>query len=59
LGLKIIAGRDFSAQFATDSLEAALINRTAARDLGYTPEQAVGKWIKKPVRDSVRERLLA
>ena len=51
LGLKIIAGRDFSAQFATDTTNAALINRTAAKELGYTPQQALGKWIKNNGRD--------
>ena len=30
LGLKIIAGRDFSSQYATDTTDAVLINRTAA-----------------------------
>ena len=45
LGLKIIAGRDFSPAFITDSTNSVLINHTAATNLGYTPEQAVGKWI--------------
>ena len=46
LGLKIIAGRDFSPAFITDSTNSVLINHTAATNMGYTPEQAVGKWIK-------------
>jgi putative ABC transport system permease protein len=51
LGLKIIAGRDLSESFTTDSAQAVLINRNAATKLGYTPEQAIGKWIKnKTVR---------
>jgi putative ABC transport system permease protein len=58
LGLKIIAGRDFSAQYATDSTDAVLINRTAATKLGFTPEEAVGKWIKNTVRDSARRRVI-
>lgn len=45
LGLKIIAGRDFSPAFITDSTNSVLINHTAATNMGYTPEQAVGKWI--------------
>ncbi|WP_218919518.1 ABC transporter permease [Spirosoma rigui] len=52
LGLKIIAGRDFSPQFPSDTTRAALINRTAAARLGWTPEQAVGKWLKNTLRDS-------
>jgi len=58
LGLKIIAGRNFSSQYATDTTDAMLINRTAAAKLGFTPEQAVGKWIKNTVRDSVRRRVV-
>ncbi|HEY8733965.1 MAG TPA: ABC transporter permease, partial [Puia sp.] len=46
LGIKMLAGRDLSASFPTDSAHSALINHTAATFLGYTPEQAVGKWIK-------------
>jgi putative ABC transport system permease protein len=58
LGLKIIAGRDFSPQYATDTTDAVLINRTAATELGFTPDQAIGKWIKNPVRDSLRRRIV-
>lgn len=58
LGLKIIAGRDFSPQFATDSTDAVLINRTAAIKLGITPDQAIGKWIKNTIRDSTRRRII-
>jgi putative ABC transport system permease protein len=58
LGLKIIAGRDFSPQFQTDTTQAVLINRTAAKDLGFTPEQSIGKWIKNTVRDSERRRVV-
>ncbi|HEY9195253.1 MAG TPA: ABC transporter permease [Mucilaginibacter sp.] len=58
LGLKIIAGRDFSPQFATDTTNAVLINRTAARNLGFTPEQAIGKWIKNTVRDDKRRTIV-
>lgn len=57
LGLKIIAGRDFSESFGTDSAQAVLINRTAASKLGYTPEQAIGKWIKNVSRDSLRRTI--
>ncbi|WP_276483888.1 ABC transporter permease [Paraflavitalea pollutisoli] len=58
LGLKIIAGRDFSAQFPTDSSDALLINQTAAAELGFTPEQAIGKWMKNVSRDSVSRRIV-
>ncbi|MDB5223547.1 MAG: FtsX-like permease family protein [Chitinophagaceae bacterium] len=58
LGLKIIAGRDFSAQYATDTTDAALINYTAAAKLGFTPQQAVGKWIKNTIRDKTKRRII-
>lgn len=58
LGLKIIAGRDFSAQFPTDTTDAVLINKTAATKLGWSPEQAIGKWMKNTVRDSLRRRVI-
>ncbi|EOR93500.1 putative ABC transporter permease [Arcticibacter svalbardensis MN12-7] len=58
LGLKVIAGRDFSAQYPTDSTNAILINRTAATKLGFTPEQAIGKWVKNNMRDESRRRIV-
>jgi len=58
LGLKIIAGRDLSAQYGTDTTDAVLINRTAASKLGWTPEQAIGKWIRNTVRDDTRRHIV-
>lgn len=58
LGLKIIAGRDFSAQFPTDTTDAVLINQTAAAKLGWAPQQAIGKWIFNTVRDSNKRRVI-
>ena len=58
LGLKIIAGRDFSPQYPTDTTDAVLINRTAAAKLGWTPEQAIGKWIQNTVRDNERRTVI-
>jgi len=58
LGLKIIAGRDFSSQFPTDTTEAVLINKTAAAKLGWTPQQAISKWIFNSTRDSNKRRII-
>ncbi len=58
LGLHLIAGRDFSAQFTTDTTDAVLINETAAKKLGWTPEQAVGKWIRNTIRDERKRRII-
>ncbi|MDM8178142.1 hypothetical protein QT327_27920, partial [Olivibacter sp. 47] len=35
-----------------------LINRTAAATLGYTPDQAIGKWIQNTIRDNSRRRII-
>ena len=58
LGLKLIAGRDFSKQYGTDSADALIINRTAAAKLGYTPQQAIGKWMQNTVRDEHKRRIV-
>lgn len=58
LGLKIIAGRDFSASFPTDTTGAVLINKTAAAKLGWTPQQAIGKWIQNTVRDDAKRQII-
>jgi len=44
LGLRIIAGRDFSKEMATDVKEAFIINETAVKEWGFsTPEKAIGQ----------------
>lgn len=45
--IKIIAGRDFSRETKADDTTAYLINETAVRDFGWTPEQAIGKRIRR------------
>ena len=52
LGLKLIAGRDFSREMSTDAEEAFIINETAVKELGFgTAEKALGqrmnweKWV--------------
>jgi len=51
LGLKIIAGRDLSGNFPTDTTNAVLINETAAKSLGWAPQEAVGHRLLNTVRD--------
>jgi len=44
-GVKIVAGRDFSQNFATDK-NAVLLNESAVRELGYAkPADAIGEWL--------------
>lgn len=54
LGLKVIAGRDFSPSFPTDSSKSVLINRVSASKMGYTPEQAIGKWVMNSANEEKR-----
>ncbi len=58
LGLTMIAGRDFSPSFPTDSTNSVIINESAATALGYTPQQAVGTWVKNITADSTRRMIV-
>ena len=53
LGLTIVAGRNFSPDYQTDAQEAAIINETAARTFGWSPEEALGKEITNSFLDSI------
>jgi len=46
LGLKIIAGRNFSAEKETDK-DAFIISEGAAAELGWSPQEAVGKQLNQ------------
>jgi putative ABC transport system permease protein len=46
-GIQLLAGRDFDRANKADDSTAFLINETAMRDFGWTPEQALGKKIKR------------
>lgn len=43
-GLRVVAGRDFDADLASDSTEAFIVNEAAVSSIGWrSPEEAVGK----------------
>uniref|UniRef100_UPI002FDEA729 ABC transporter permease n=1 Tax=Chitinophaga sp. TaxID=1869181 RepID=UPI002FDEA729 len=47
-GLQLVAGRDFSTSFSTDSTKAMIMNEAAVKMLGYaTPEAAIGRNFKQ------------
>ena len=46
LGLTMVAGRSFSREMETDR-EAWVINETAARRMGWSPEEAIGQSLSK------------
>ncbi len=41
--LRVLHGRQFSREFGTDPQGALLINEAGAREIGYSPEEAIGK----------------
>jgi putative ABC transport system permease protein len=56
MGAEIIAGRDFSHEFSTDSTDAFIINETGVKELGFgTPAAALGRTLhwQKWLPDSV------
>src|SRR5690349_22431661 len=42
----MLAGRDFLREVKADDTTAYLINETAMKDFGWTPEQAIGKKVQ-------------
>ncbi len=43
-GIKLVAGRAFSTAFATDSIQAFIVNQTTVKNLGYaSANEAIGK----------------
>ena len=59
LGLKVIAGRDFSRDFPSDEKHAFILSETAAKMLGHAdPKQALGhelSWDRWDAPDSLKE----
>ncbi|MDB5210684.1 MAG: hypothetical protein JWQ30_1511, partial [Sediminibacterium sp.] len=57
LGLRLVAGRDFSTEMATDEREAFIINETAVKEFGLgTPQKAIGQaitWDEREPADSL------
>ncbi len=45
LGMELVAGRNFSSEMGSDSLDAVMINEAAARKLGW--DDAIGKTIRQ------------
>lgn len=41
--IKLRSGRNFSTKYSQDSTRAVIINESAAKSLGWTPEEALGK----------------
>ena len=54
-GIQLIAGRDFSRDVKSDMGEVCIINETAAKAFGWTPEEAIGKEFGFPVIGVVKD----
>ena len=58
LHLDVIAGRDFSENYSTDQSNALILNERAVRDIGWTPEEAIGKQILNSFRDTIPRQVV-
>jgi len=56
--LEIIEGRMFSRDFSTDITDALLINQEAAKILGWTIDEAIGKEIRNYWRDKTPRKVI-
>lgn len=56
--IQLVAGRNFSRELSTDMNQAAILNEKAISDLGWTPEEAIGKIIKIPMLDTLDKRIV-
>lgn len=45
--IKLLAGRDFSRSVQADDTTAYLINEAAIKDFGWTPEEAIGRKVRR------------
>ncbi|UZR96774.1 ABC transporter permease [Chondrinema litorale] len=52
-GIKLIAGRFFSQDYKTDAEEAIVLNETAAKALGWSPEEAIGKQFIRDGKETI------
>jgi putative ABC transport system permease protein len=51
--IKLLSGRNFSREVKADDTTAYLINETAVKDFGWTPEQAIGKQVHGRYRGKI------
>lgn len=58
MGLEMAAGRYFSARYPADSMNSVVLNETAVRQLGMTPEQAIGRRTIRAQFDSAYKEVI-
>lgn len=52
MDLKLISGRFFSNEYPADSISSVILNETAVRQFGWSPEEAIGKRLIRAQFDS-------
>ncbi|MEM6844412.1 MAG: ABC transporter permease [Bacteroidota bacterium] len=45
--IELLAGRNFSSDYATDSIDSYILNKSAVKAIGWTPESAIGKGFRE------------
>jgi putative ABC transport system permease protein len=58
MGIAIASGRSFSKEFPSDREHAVMLNETAIRQLGWAPEEAIGKRVILSQFDSVYKQVI-
>ncbi|MGB0931361.1 MAG: ABC transporter permease [Chitinophagales bacterium] len=59
LGLELLAGRDFDLkEYGSDLTDAAMINETTLKKLGWTAEEAIGKSLSINMRDTMPRKIV-
>ncbi|MEQ8424239.1 MAG: FtsX-like permease family protein [Cyclobacteriaceae bacterium] len=56
--LQLAAGRSFSKDFGSDFSSALMLNETAVKELGWTPEEAVGKRMQIQMVDTTMKTVV-
>lgn len=58
MDVSVLAGRFFSEEFPSDSTSAVVLNETAVRQLGWSPEEALGKRVMLSQFDSTYKEVI-
>jgi putative ABC transport system permease protein len=54
----VAAGRYFSEEFPADSTRSVLVNETAVRMMGWSPDEAIGKTVRLTMGDSIPKTIV-
>ena len=56
--IPLAAGRDFSVKYPADMIHSIIINEAGAREIGWSPEEAIGKRVSIRMRDTVDREVI-